>query len=58
MNKRVKYNGHTCEITLGAGKIQGKVLFIKELITFESDTLLGLIKEFKTTIDEWPFVLS
>ncbi|NOR51519.1 MAG: hypothetical protein GQ470_02770 [Gammaproteobacteria bacterium] len=55
MSTRLTYNGYTCEVTLDnkGESIFGRILFIQDIIVFESDTIVGLIKEFKAAIDDY-----
>lgn len=53
--KTISYRDYegTCEIDVEEGVCHGKLLFIDDLITYESETPKQLIKEFEAAVDDY-----
>lgn len=51
----LKYNGYegSVEIDMDRGVCRGKILFIKDLVTYEAKTPDGLRKEFEAAVDDY-----
>jgi len=51
----LKYNGYegTAELDMARGVCRGKILFIKDLVTYESANPAHLQKEFEAAIDDY-----
>lgn len=49
------YKGYegTAEIDISRGVCRGKILFINDLVTYESDTITGLKREFEAAVDDY-----
>lgn len=54
-SKALKYKGQigSIEHDLDRGVLYGKLLFIKDLVTYESESLRGLEQEFRVSVDEY-----
>ena len=50
-----KYNGFTgsAEIDLDSGKLHGKILFVRDLVTYSADTIPELIDAFQDAVDDY-----
>lgn len=55
MKKTLSYAGYegTVEVDIDRGVCHGKIMFIDDLITYESETPKGLEKEFKEAVDDY-----
>ena len=55
MTQYLKYKGYqgTIEPQIDDGTLFGKVAFIRDLITYEADTLPKLVKEFRQSVDDY-----
>ncbi|WP_110642598.1 type II toxin-antitoxin system HicB family antitoxin [Salinicola sp. CPA57] len=56
MTQRVlEYNGYagTVEFSIDDGTLYGKIQFINDLVTYESETILGLKAEFEAAVDDY-----
>lgn len=55
MTQYLKYKGYqgTIEPQIDDGTLFGKVAFIRDLITYEADTLPKLIEEFQQSVDDY-----
>lgn len=51
----LKYRGYegTAELSIARGVCRGKILFIKDLVTYESDTPAQLQSEFEAAVDDY-----
>ena len=51
----MKFNGYeaTAELDMDRGVCRGKILFIDDLITFESDTPTGLTAAFQAAVEDY-----
>lgn len=51
----LKYKGYlgTIEPDLETGELFGKLAFIRDLVTYEAETLKALEQEFKNSVDEY-----
>lgn len=51
----LKYKGYegTTELDMSRGICRGKILFIKDLVTYQSDTPANLEKEFQEAVDDY-----
>lgn len=51
----LKYKGYegTAELSIARGVCRGKILFIKDLVTYESDTPAQLQSEFEAAVDDY-----
>jgi predicted HicB family RNase H-like nuclease len=50
--KHKDYEG-TAEMDAARGVYRGKILFINDLVTYESPSLTGLQKEFELAVDDY-----
>ncbi|MFA0056368.1 hypothetical protein [Vibrio echinoideorum] len=55
MNKVMEYKGYigSCSISLEDGVLHGKLECIDDLITYESDSVLGLRDAFHEAVDDY-----
>lgn len=55
MTQYLKYKGYhgTVEPQIGDGTLFGKVTYIRDLVTYEADTLPKLVKEFHQSVDAY-----
>ena len=55
MVAHLEYKGYqgTIEAELETGTLYGKLAFIRDLVTYEAETLPELEKEFHTSVDEY-----
>lgn len=55
MKETMNYKGFTgsAELDLEAGSIRGKILFISDLITFQSDNAKDIKAEFEAAVDDY-----
>lgn len=51
----LKYKGYegTAELDMSQGICRGKILFIKDLVTYKSDTPANLEEEFREAVDDY-----
>ena len=51
----LEYKGYsgTIEAQLESGNLFGKLAFIRDLVTYEAETIIDLEKEFKISVDQY-----
>lgn len=54
-NKYFEYKGYfgSCEICLDSQELFGKVLFIRDLVTYAADNIQDMENEFKAELDDY-----
>lgn len=54
-NKYFEYKGYfgSCEICLDSNELFGKVLFIRDLVTYAADSIQDMENEFKAELDDY-----
>ena len=55
MNKVLQYNGYygSVDFSIDDGVLYGKILFINDLVTYEAETLPGLVAAFHEEVDDY-----
>ena len=53
--KHMQYKGHlgSTEVSIDDGVLFGKLLFIRDLVTYEADTAVGLKASFESAVDDY-----